>query len=225
MKNPAEKNFIAHLLWLKNKLENGVIKQLTWTDTRDMTADGHTKGSIKRTAIHNLMNGSLTVQHKRESLTLYNPRAQLTQAKADRHEVSFVHPVSPAVHVVNLSFAMSHATAAASSSSNRPRPTPTSVDDPDSSSNEAPAAAAARLKSTEDPWKILGWNLIDKQAAVRLHPSDVKKRFRKLARKHHPDKFSNPEAKQIADDHMKKAECSIQHSVCAGSRSSNRCSR
>ena len=52
MKNPAEKNFIVHLLWLKNKLENCVIKKLIWTDTRDMTADGHTKGSIRRTAIH-----------------------------------------------------------------------------------------------------------------------------------------------------------------------------
>ena len=50
MKNPAEKNFIVHLMWLKNMLENGVIQALIWTDTRDMTADGHTKGTIKRTA-------------------------------------------------------------------------------------------------------------------------------------------------------------------------------
>ena len=85
MKNPAEKNFIVHLLWLKNKLENGVIKKLIWTDTRDMTADGHTKGSIRRTAIHALMNGSMSIQHKREELILYNPRARLTQAPAVLH--------------------------------------------------------------------------------------------------------------------------------------------
>ena len=45
---PAEKNFIVHLMWLKDKLSRGVIRKLIWTDTRDMTADGHTKGSIKR---------------------------------------------------------------------------------------------------------------------------------------------------------------------------------
>ena len=45
-----------------------------------MTADGHTKGSIRRTAIHALMNGAMSIQHKREELILYNPRARLTQA-------------------------------------------------------------------------------------------------------------------------------------------------
>lgn len=85
MKIPAGKNFIVHLLWPKNKLENGVAKKLIWTDTRDMTADGHTQGSIKRTAIHALMNGSMSIQHKREELILYNPRAKLTQAPEVLH--------------------------------------------------------------------------------------------------------------------------------------------
>ena len=50
-----------------------------------MTADGHTKGSIKRTAIHALMNGSMNIQHKREELILYNRRAKLTQAPEVLH--------------------------------------------------------------------------------------------------------------------------------------------
>ena len=50
MKNPAEKNFIVHLLWLKNKLENGVIKQLIWTDTRDMTAKPMEKRTFSKIA-------------------------------------------------------------------------------------------------------------------------------------------------------------------------------
>ena len=53
----AEKSFITHLLWLKDKLQAGVIKQLVWKDTRDMTADGHTKGSISRDALRNLCRG------------------------------------------------------------------------------------------------------------------------------------------------------------------------
>ena len=56
LKISAEKNFIVHLMWLKDKITSGVVRRLIWTDTRDMTADGHTKGSIKRTALHQLMN-------------------------------------------------------------------------------------------------------------------------------------------------------------------------
>ena len=148
MKIPAEKNFIVHLLWLKNKLENGVIKQLIWTDTRAMTADGHTKGSIKRTAIHHLMNGSLTVQCKRESLTLYNPRAQLTQPKSDR--VEELSAPTLAVHVVDFFFAMSHA-----ASSGRPGPSEAPAAD-DYSSGEAPAVTSAKLANSDNPCNTMG---------------------------------------------------------------------
>ena len=76
LKNPAEKNFLVHLLWLQDKLLRGVIHALIWTDTRDMTADGHTKGKIKRKAIHEAMNGSFTVVHERETLILHNRTRQ-----------------------------------------------------------------------------------------------------------------------------------------------------
>lgn len=70
MTNPAEKNFLIHLLMLKDKLEHKVVNSLRWCDTRDMTADGHTKGNIPRTLIHDIMNGTLTINHPREILTL-----------------------------------------------------------------------------------------------------------------------------------------------------------
>ena len=38
-------------------LQKKVIKRLQWYDTRDMIADGHTKGNIDRTALINAMNG------------------------------------------------------------------------------------------------------------------------------------------------------------------------
>ena len=50
MKPPAEKSFFTHLLWLRQKLEAGVFEKLRWCDTRDMTGDGHTKGSVPRDA-------------------------------------------------------------------------------------------------------------------------------------------------------------------------------
>ena len=66
----SRKNILIHLLWLKDKLENNVVNSLIWCDTRDMTADGHTKGKIPRTLIHEIMNGTLTINHPREILTL-----------------------------------------------------------------------------------------------------------------------------------------------------------
>ncbi len=46
--------------------------ELIWTDTRDMTADGHTKGSIKRTALHALMSGETHIQYDRGILELFD---------------------------------------------------------------------------------------------------------------------------------------------------------
>ena len=71
LKEPAEKNSIVHLMWLKDKLTEGVIRKLIWTDTRDMTVDGHTKGSIKRTALHMLMDGTVRAVYERETLELH----------------------------------------------------------------------------------------------------------------------------------------------------------
>ncbi len=68
MKNPAEEKFLVHVWWLKDKLENGVVWSFIWCDTRDLTADGHTKVKIQRTAVHRIMGGTMTIQHERETL-------------------------------------------------------------------------------------------------------------------------------------------------------------
>ena len=44
-------------------MDNRVLDALAWQDTRDMAADGLTKGSVERTLLHKLMNGELTFQH------------------------------------------------------------------------------------------------------------------------------------------------------------------
>ena len=90
MTHQTEKQFIDCLLWLKNKLENGVIKRLIWTNARDMTADGHTNGAIERTAPHALMNGNMTIQHKRVPLASHNPRFHWTQARRTENTTPFV---------------------------------------------------------------------------------------------------------------------------------------
>ena len=44
-------------------LDTGVLKVFIWFDTRDMFADGLTKGSVDRKALHMVMDGRLTVDH------------------------------------------------------------------------------------------------------------------------------------------------------------------
>ena len=58
LKTPAEKTLLGHVMWIREKLHNGIIKKIQWCDTRDMAADGHTKGSIDRQTIIDLMKGS-----------------------------------------------------------------------------------------------------------------------------------------------------------------------
>ena len=67
LKFPAEKGTCFHLAYLRELLVNGVIKQYIWCDTRDMVADGITKGRLDRTALVNLTRGSWRLQHASES--------------------------------------------------------------------------------------------------------------------------------------------------------------
>ena len=45
---PAEKTLLGHVAWVREMLQKKIIKRFLWCDTRDTTADGHTKGSIDR---------------------------------------------------------------------------------------------------------------------------------------------------------------------------------
>ena len=66
---PTEKNLAVHLFWLRELLDNGILDILRWADTRDMSADGHTKGSIPRDAILSLMNGLFQYAHATKDFT------------------------------------------------------------------------------------------------------------------------------------------------------------
>ena len=48
---PAESSLKLHLLAIRDKLVAGILQQLFWADTRDMLADGLTKGSVNRAAL------------------------------------------------------------------------------------------------------------------------------------------------------------------------------
>ena len=67
LKLPAEKNTFYHLAWLREKIVAGVIKWFHWVDTRDMFADGITKGSLDRQALQDVMHGIWVLKHAMES--------------------------------------------------------------------------------------------------------------------------------------------------------------
>jgi hypothetical protein len=46
--NPLECSLKLHLLSLRDKLTQQILRQLFWADTRDMIADGMTKGGVHR---------------------------------------------------------------------------------------------------------------------------------------------------------------------------------
>ena len=63
LKVPTEKTLLGHVYWIRELLQLRVIESIQWCDTRDMTADGHTKGCIDRKMLLDLMTGHQTYQH------------------------------------------------------------------------------------------------------------------------------------------------------------------
>ena len=57
LKIPTEKSLLGHVSWVRELLAAGIVDHIQWCDTRDMTADGHTKGSIDRAGLIELMSG------------------------------------------------------------------------------------------------------------------------------------------------------------------------
>ena len=54
---PSERSLAGHVFWLRELLDRRVLHHLRWCDTRDMSADAHTKGVVPRDAILALMKG------------------------------------------------------------------------------------------------------------------------------------------------------------------------
>ena len=63
LKVPSEKTLLGHISWIRELLQFELIDSVQWCDTRDMAADGHTKGTIDRTLLLDAMNGKQTYRH------------------------------------------------------------------------------------------------------------------------------------------------------------------
>ena len=66
IKQPAEKSLLSHVQYLRELLDKGISRLLFWIDTRDMGADGLTKGAVSRDALHAFMRGLMHLQHEHE---------------------------------------------------------------------------------------------------------------------------------------------------------------
>ena len=63
MKLPVDKGTFYHLAYLRERLVSSLIGSYTWVDTRDMVADGLTKGRADRAALINMMHGNYELDH------------------------------------------------------------------------------------------------------------------------------------------------------------------
>ena len=66
IKTPAEKSLLCHVQYLRELLDNGVLRCLMWLDTRVMGVDGLTKGAVSRDALQELMRGTMVIRHPSE---------------------------------------------------------------------------------------------------------------------------------------------------------------
>ena len=62
----AEMSLLSHLQYLRELLDKHILSSLFWLDTRDMLADGLTKGSTDRAALTEVCSGTVVRAHQAE---------------------------------------------------------------------------------------------------------------------------------------------------------------
>ena len=77
-KMPAEKTLYTHIAWMRDLLKAGIVRAVSWVDTRDMLADALTKGKIDRQAILSAMSGLWKLEFDRKT---YRPSKQCISLK------------------------------------------------------------------------------------------------------------------------------------------------
>ena len=64
IKTPAEQSLLCHVQFLRELLDHGVLAAIVWLDTRDMLADGRTKGAVQRDDLMRLLDGVSNMLHE-----------------------------------------------------------------------------------------------------------------------------------------------------------------
>ena len=77
---PAEKTLLGHVSWIRELLHMRLIESIQWCDTRDMTADGHTKGCIDRFLLLETMRGPQVYKHDVKCYTPHSDNSRVSEA-------------------------------------------------------------------------------------------------------------------------------------------------
>ena len=80
IKQLAEKSLLCHVQYLRELLDKRVLAYLFWIDTRDMGADGLTKGAVARLLLPTYMDGFMPLQHENSQWS--SKAAQMSAAGA-----------------------------------------------------------------------------------------------------------------------------------------------
>ena len=76
-KPPSENTLAGHVLWLREMMLKKLICFITWVDTRDMLADGLTKGSVPRDRLEDAMEGKVFMEHNVEQCVKHKTKVNL----------------------------------------------------------------------------------------------------------------------------------------------------
>ena len=98
IKIPADNAMLSHVQYVRELLDSRVISALVWAGTRDMLADGTTKGVVERDLLHTCMSGRCEVHHE---IKLWPAKGKLTGMERAALHLSFfaicqIHCSSPA---------------------------------------------------------------------------------------------------------------------------------
>ena len=78
IKTPADNGVLFHCLYIRELLNENVMHAIIWTDTRDMIADGLTKGAVDRQALHEAMSGIFKINHT-DNIKFWRPKHLLVK--------------------------------------------------------------------------------------------------------------------------------------------------
>jgi len=79
IKIPADNGMLSHVQYLRELLDSRVLTAICWTDTRDMVADGATKGSIDRKQVHTCLSGTSEINLE---IKLWQAKRQTAQHRS-----------------------------------------------------------------------------------------------------------------------------------------------
>ena len=79
IKIPADNAMLSHVQYLRELLDQQILDGILWTDTRDMIADGATKGAVDRSLLHECMAGNSCIRHE---IKLWQPKVKPTDLQS-----------------------------------------------------------------------------------------------------------------------------------------------